>query len=367
MHADFSAKIIEKELFDFKELIDRKIKELSSCLEYCNFKKIEENILNELEYIFLSLSEDNSNLARNEIKENIIRIYKERSEISKLITGILIEGNLEHVHKLREKFNYLMPSNSEETIKTVRNFLLKYLIIGMLAQNEDYEKILKYSKCLEETLKNLTERTILIEDFFTNLLNKHILLNEDTILKLLKKYSIGNEQKTKLSDVKKFLQKLEEIGILFSLEEYETKIKRFYIKTVPPFVISEKYLQLAQNDFSKIFQQMLSFIIESYVAKKLYNLKSMNLEIYAFPSNQKGADFLLKINRDLQEYIIPVEVKVGKKRVGKAIKQVVFSMRKYNSKYGIIINGKDDITVYFPIGIKGSIIQIPYQYLIFLS
>lgn len=367
MYTNFNHKTIERELFNIKELINRKLKELSLCLEECNFKKIEENILNEFEYIFLELLKKDSNLAKDKIKENILKIYIERSEISKLITGILVEGNLEYVHKLREKFNFLMSSNSEETIKTIREYLLRYLLIGMFIEEENYEKNIQYFKCLEETLKNLLEKRFSLEDFFNNLLNKHILLREETIIKLLRKYSVGNGEKIKLSDVRKILSNLEEIGILFSLEEYETKIRRFYIKNFPSFVISKQYIHLIQNDFPKSVQQTTSFIIESYVAKKLYNLKSIGAEIYAFPSNQKGADFLLKVYKDLQENIIPVEVKVGRKRVGKAIKQVVFSMKKYNSEYGIIINGKDDITIYFPIGIKGSIIQIPYQYLIFLN
>ena len=94
---------------------------------------------------------------------------------------------------------------------------------------------------------------------------------------------------------------------------------------------------------------MFGVLIENMVASCLIRMKeTINLPTGIFyDSDDSGVDFIV---RDGKENIIPIEVGSGKKDKG----QIERAIKKYNSRYGIIICECPNIKK------EGRVIYIPF-------
>jgi hypothetical protein len=103
--------------------------------------------------------------------------------------------------------------------------------------------------------------------------------------------------------------------------------KRYFITPTIRFMIKDYLGTFKESD--------IGFLFEEYIASTLYKIQithnMSNIKVFYDP-NKNSADFLIKTNNNK---VIPVEVKYGKDK--NAEKQVRNSMKRYNSKYGIII------------------------------
>lgn len=136
--------------------------------------------------------------------------------------------------------------------------------------------------------------------------------------------------------VKNILEILEKTHLLFHCEPYGSASTR-YKKSWKYFFATSSLRHILNQDLDNPIQNQKAYegiLLENFVAASLFNLKNRkNFKFKLFydaKSKNKNVDFLIQKGSNRP---IPIEVGVGKKNK----KQIVSSMNKFKSDYGIII------------------------------
>ncbi|MBI5331996.1 MAG: ATP-binding protein [Candidatus Aenigmarchaeota archaeon] len=200
-----------------------------------------------------------------------------------------------------------------------------------MAQIEAHEKIF-----------NMIDRIIEKDIFSIQSFNTETRNTISRILSFLALQSPGGTSDAKLSErlgvsptlIRSILDVLEKTHLIFSIKPYggAGKIVRkpwkYYF--LSPSINSAIRFKLGA--FDRNSRDMFGVLIENIVASYLIRMKeTINLPTGIFyDSDDSGVDFIIQ---DMKENIIPIEVGSGKKDKG----QIEKAIRKYKSKYGIII------------------------------
>ena len=179
------------------------------------------------------------------------------------------------------------------------------------------------------------------------------------ILSFLALQSPGGTSDAKLSErlgvsptlIRSILDVLEKTHLVFSVKPHGGAGKvvrkpwKYYF--LSPSINSAIRFKLGA--FDRNSKAIFGVLIENMVASYLLRMKeTINLPIGIFyDSDDGGADFII---RDGKENIIPIEVGSGQKDKG----QIEKAIKKYNSKYGIIICECPKIRK------EGSVIYLPF-------
>lgn len=193
-----------------------------------------------------------------------------------------------------------------------------------------------------EKLFNMIDRIIEKDIFSIQSFNTETRNTISRILSFLALQFPGGTSDAKLSErlgvspamVRSILDVLEKTHLVFSVKPYggAGKIVRkpwkYYF--LSPSINSAIRFKLGA--FDRHSHDQFGVLVESMVASYLIRMKqTVNLPTGIFyDADEGGADFIIQ---DGAENTIPIEVSYGKKDT----KQVEQSIRKYNSKYGIII------------------------------
>lgn len=200
-----------------------------------------------------------------------------------------------------------------------------------MTQIEAHEKIFSMiDRIIEKDLFS-------IQSFNTNTRN-----TISRILAFLALQSPGGTSDAKLSDrlgisptlVRNILDVLEKTHLIFSIKPFggAGKIVR---KPWKYYFLSPSIntaIRFKLGAFDRNNKEMFGVLVENIVASYFIRMKeTINLPTaISYDSDEEGADFIIQNSR---ENIIPVEVGYGKKDSS----QIRKAIKKYNSKYGIII------------------------------
>lgn len=209
-----------------------------------------------------------------------------------------------------------------------------------------------------EKIFSMIERVIEKDIFSIQSFNTDTRNTISRILSFLALQSPGGTSDAKLSErlgisptsVRNILEVLEKTHLIFSIKPHggAGKIVRkpwkYYF--LSPSINTSIRFKLGAYDTRS--REMFGALVENLVASYLIRMKeTINLPTGIFYDHEKeGVDFLIQ---DAEENIIPIEVSFGKKDKG----QVEKAIKKYNSKYGIIICECPNIKK------EGNIIYIP--------
>lgn len=135
--------------------------------------------------------------------------------------------------------------------------------------------------------------------------------------------------------IKNILDILEKTQLIFHAEAYGSATKR-YRKTNRYFFATSSLRHALNQDLDNPIQDMKAYkglLLENFVASTLHHLKNNERFQLYYDSNSKNknVDFLIQKSTNTP---IPIEVGIGKK----SKKQIVSSMNRYKSNYGIIIS-----------------------------
>ncbi len=151
--------------------------------------------------------------------------------------------------------------------------------------------------------------------------------------------------------IRSILDVLEKTHLIFSVKPYggAGKIVRKPLKYYFLSPSTNSAIRFKLGAFDKNSKELFGVLVENMVASYLIRMKeTLNLPTGIFyDSDDGGADFIII---DRKENIIPIEVGSGKKDKG----QIERAIKKYNSKYGIIICECPKIKK------EGKIIYIPF-------
>ncbi len=211
-----------------------------------------------------------------------------------------------------------------------------------------------------EKLFSMIERVIEKDIFSIQSFNTDTRNTISRILAFLALQSPGGTSDAKLSQligispttVRSVLDILEKAHLIFSVKPYggAGKIVRkpwkYYF--LSPSINGAIRFKLGAYDAHD--SNMFGVFLESLVASYMIRMKeTVNLPTGIFyDAEDRGADFLIL---DAEENIIPIEVGFGKKDKG----QIERAIKKYKSKYGIIICDCPEIRQ------EGNIIYIPFM------
>jgi predicted AAA+ superfamily ATPase len=142
--------------------------------------------------------------------------------------------------------------------------------------------------------------------------------------------SIGLSKDT----VSRILQVLEASKILFSIKPLGSEVK-IVRKAWRYHFITSSIRAALKASFGLLKEKDKGILLEDYVASILYRLKNTykNFDIF-YDSEKGGANFIILPFNDKP---IPLEIGYG----DKSEKQVISSMKKFNSKFGILISEKE--------------------------
>lgn len=269
---------------------------------------------------------------------------------------LLLRYNLETDEEMSNKlikliFNATNEKVLEEAIDKEREIAKQTLPVGKPLDKEFLPFVtsgdLPFSFGLDE--KEIYERTmgmverVIEKDVFTiQSFNTETRAIIKRIIYFLASQSLGGTSDTKLAkyletsskQIRNILDVLEKTHLVFSVKPYggAGKIVRkpwkYYF--LSPSINAAIRFKLGLYD--KTSNKMFGVLVESMVASSLLRMKeTTNLPTGIFyDPNDGGVDFIIL---DGKENIIPIEVSYGKK--GK--EQIENAIRKYRSKYGIII------------------------------
>ena len=209
-----------------------------------------------------------------------------------------------------------------------------------------------------EKIFNMIDRVIEKDIFSIQSFNTDTRNTISRILSFLALQFPGGTSDAKLSKrlgvsptlIRSILDVLEKTHLIFSIKPYGGAGKiirkpwKYYF--LSPSINSAIRFKLGA--FDKNSRDMLGVLVESLVASYFIRMKeTINLPTGIFyDSEDGGADFIIQ---DAKENTIPIEVSYGKKDKG----QIEKSIKRYNSKYGIIICEcpkirKEDNIIYIP-------------------
>ncbi len=193
-----------------------------------------------------------------------------------------------------------------------------------------------------EKIFSMIDRVIEKDIFSIQSFNTETRNTISRILTFLALQSPGGTSDSKLSErlgisptlVRSILDVLEKTHLIFSIKPYggagkvvRKPWKYYFLSPSINTAIRFKLGAFDRND-----RGMFGVLIENMVASYLIRMKeTINLPTGIFyDADEGGADFIIQ---DTKENIIPLEVGYGKKDKG----QIERAIKKYNSKYGIII------------------------------
>jgi len=214
-------------------------------------------------------------------------------------------------------------------------------------------------KAVYDRIFSMIERVIEKDVFVIQSFNTETRAVIKRIVYFLASQSLGGTSDAKLAkhletssrQIRNILDVLEKTHLIFSIKPYGGAGKvvrkpwKYYF--LSPSVNAAIRFRLGLYD--KTSKDMFGVLIENMVASCLVRMKeTINLPTGIFyDSDDGGADFIVQ---DGKENIIPIEVGSGKKDKG----QIERAIKKYKSRYGIIICGCPKIKK------EGNIVYIPF-------
>lgn len=165
--------------------------------------------------------------------------------------------------------------------------------------------------------------------------------------------NLAKRLNTSSSQVNKIIDVLEKTHLIFNIKPYGSigksirKPRKYYfLSPTIKAALNFKYGKYDQNN-----PKFLGILAENLIASCFFKMKetiNMPLGIF-YATESKGVDFLL---RGIDEDIIPVEVGIGE---DKHINQLEKAIKRYKSKYGILISNrtkkiiKNEDIIYIPL------------------
>ena len=153
---------------------------------------------------------------------------------------------------------------------------------------------------------------------------------------------------------------LEKTHLIFHCEPYGSASTR-YKKSWKYFFATSSLRHVLNQDLDNPIQNQKAYegiLLENFIASTLFNLKNRkNLKFKLFydpKSKNKNVDFLIKKETNKP---IPIEVSIGENNK----KQILSSMKRYKSDYGIIIANN-----FHSIKKDGNVIYVPLKTFSFL-
>jgi len=151
--------------------------------------------------------------------------------------------------------------------------------------------------------------------------------------------------------VQDILDALEKTQVIFNIKPYGGP----GIVTKKPwkyYFLSPSFKSAINHDlgrFNSDSKQCLGALAENYVASTLFKMNKTSFKFMGifYPTEKKGTDFLIRTKLD---EIVPIEVGIGRKTKS----QIVKSINKYDSEFGILISNR-----HFAIRKENNIIHIP--------
>ena len=197
-------------------------------------------------------------------------------------------------------------------------------------------------KAVYDRIFSMVERVIEKDVFVIQSFNTETRAIIKRIIYFLASQSLGGTSDTKLAkhletsskQIRNILDVLEKTHLIFSIKPYGGAGKvvrkpwKYYF--LSPSINTAIRFRLGLYD--KTSREMFGVLVENMVASYFIRMKeTINLPTGIFYDHEDGGvDFLIQ---DGKENIIPIEVSFGKKDKG----QIERAIKRYNSKYGIII------------------------------
>lgn len=256
---------------------------------------------------------------------------------AKLVRKCIFTGSDREVEKLEKNYNKIKTSLTKLKRPPSIEFknYLKYGGLPYSIKLEEKDSIVGRTKRIMDRIISYDLATI--GSFKQENIPKIKLLVNFLAFKKPGKLSIRNlaSHIRKSADfVESVLDSLEKAGVLFSCMAYggagrtTRKPLRYYFATPTlKFVLMKKKGMWDEENLGGLLEHLVASSL--FRMKKVERIKFSPQNIF-FDSRKGGADFLVKFG----EKIIPIEVGIGKKKVG----QVKKSMERFDSSHGILIS-----------------------------
>ncbi|MBI2138669.1 ATP-binding protein [Candidatus Woesearchaeota archaeon] len=336
-----------------------------------NWGAIAKILYDQSKNIFLAITgssalsiEISPDLSRRSIKEKVfplsfseylllkhgLEIDEEISTVLKSLVFSLGPHNLEEASKKEvEMLNY-----SSKIGRELKQEFLSYLSLNDLPFSLGIEEKIVYGQIISMIDRIIDKDIFSIQSFKSE--------SRETIKRII--YFLATQNPGGTSDaklaaylgvsskqVRNILDVLEKAHLVFSVKPYggAGKIVRKSWKYYFLSTSINASVRYALGTFDKNSREMLGVFMESMVASYLIRMReTANLPTGIFyDADDHGVDFII---HDGKENIIPIEVSYGRKDKG----QIERAIKKYNSKYGIIIGDCPNIRK------EGNIIYIPF-------
>lgn len=302
-------------------------------------------------------------LARRSIKERVFPLsfseyllLKYNLEIDEKLSltlrSLIFSFNQSHLEEISKREIELLKYSSKIGRELSQEFL-SYLSLGDLPFSFGIEEKFIYDKIVSMVDRIIDKDVFSIQSFKSE--------SRETIKRIiyfLAAQSPGGTSDSKLSkhlgvsskQIRNILEVLEKTHLVFSVKPYGgagklvRKSWKYYFLS-PSINASIRH---SLGIFNKNNRETLGVLLENMVASYLIRMKeTINQPAGIFyDSDDGGVDFIIK---DSKENVIPVEVGYGKKDMG----QIKKAIKKYGSKYGILICGCPNIKM------EDNVISIP--------
>lgn len=274
-------------------------------------------------------------------------------EMSKPVMALIFNATEKNTEDAANKENNLV-RKALSTGKPLDKEFAAFIASGDLPFSIGMEE-----KTVYERIFSMVERIIEKDVFVVQSFNTETRAIIKRILYFLASQSPGGTSDTKLAkhletssrQIRNILDVLEKTHLIFSVKPYggASRIVRKPWKYYFLSPSTNAALRFKLGLYDKTNREMLGALVENMAASYLVRMKeTINMPTGIFyDADDGGADFIIK---DAKENVIPIEVGYGKK--GK--KQIENAIKKYKSKYGIIICECPKIKK------EGKIVYIPF-------
>ena len=159
--------------------------------------------------------------------------------------------------------------------------------------------------------------------------------------------SISKQVGLSKETVSRVLNALEKCMLINSVKPFG-KEEKIVKKAWKYYFVSPTLRYCIKNFLGTYREEDRGILLEDYVSSVLFRIKKtrLNFDIF-YDSKKKGSNFLVK---KFSEKPIPIEVKFGEKGEN----QLLFSMKRFNSPYGILIGN-------FELEFDGKILYLPKE------
>lgn len=328
----------------------------------------------ETAYLYLDFSDDRLNDFKLEdfqiVYEIFLEEYKNNQKVFFFDEIQYIKGWEKFVNRLYEKEKakvYVTGSNSSllsseiSTVLTGRNKVIKLYPLSFkeYIQNNDInlKKIttkeeIKINKLYQE-YENIggfpyvlrTKDTDILSEYFTNILNKDIIIRKnirqvkeikEIILYLTNnvgqiisyKQIINNSKIKSTSTVKNFIDYFSEVYLLFTLSKYDSSIRKQIQNPKKIYFIDQGLV----NKINLSNTENKGWLLENIVYLELIKKEK---EVY-YHKNNTECDFIIKSGKNIT-HAIQVTYYLSDKNKEREVKGLVSAMKHYNLKKGTII------------------------------